>query len=538
MRALTVHSSLESLRKEAKAWLGALRAGDPAARERLRALVGDTPVSLRVVQLALAREHGLPGWSALRSALEDLAVARRDRDELATEVLRSAWQGDLLAARRIFARRPDLARGSIHLAAMAGDLEEVRRLAPSAARSRGGPHGWEALQYLAYGRLARAGAVEVATALLDAGADPTARFDDGWGNTYTLLAGVIGQGESDRPEHPEAEALVRLFLGRGAPAFDRQVLYDTSLLRDETRWLEVLWQRSEPESWQTTVLGRPMLDYLLGNAVDRDHRRRAAWLLTHGADPDALHAYAHAPVHVVAQLNGLTEVVALLEAHGARPIRLTGRAGFQAAVLRGDRSEAERLLADDPSVLSDPSPLLVAARRDLDDVAALLLDLGMPVDLCPPDQKRALHWAAQRGSVSVARRLLAAGADPDRPGSEYHGTPLGFALHFGQQAMIDLLAPRTVDLFGLAKAARTGRLAELLAADPASVHRRDRLGETMLFALPDDEAGAFEVAELLLAHGADPRVINAAGETPARAAQRRGLLDAAEVMDSRRNELS
>jgi hypothetical protein len=34
VRTLTPQSTLESLKKEAKAWLKALRAGDPAARDR------------------------------------------------------------------------------------------------------------------------------------------------------------------------------------------------------------------------------------------------------------------------------------------------------------------------------------------------------------------------------------------------------------------------------------------------------------------------------------------------------------------------
>ena len=39
------------------------------------------------------------------------------------------------------------------------------------------------------------------------------------------------------------------------------------------------------------------------------------------------------------------------------------------------------------------------------------------------------------------------------------------------------------------------------------------------------------VAELLLRHGADPKVRNRAGETPAEAARRPGLDDAADVIE-------
>lgn len=540
MRALTHRTSLESLRKEAKAWLRALRAGDAAAHDRLRAALPEQPDApgLRDVQRAIALEHGLPGWSALREAVDDLALAARDHETLAPEVLRSAWQGDVAAARRILGRHPALGRGSIHLAAITGDLDEVRRRLsrdPDGARAVGGPLGWQPLQYLAYGRLAGpdTDAVAVATALLDAGGDPAAAFDDGWGNAYTLLNGAIGQGETSRPEHPQAEGLVALFVDRGAPAYDPQVLYDTSLHDDDTRWLDAMWDRSDPERWRTDrMTGRPMLDYLLGNAVDRDHRRRAVWLLDRGADPDTPHAYAHVPVHVQAQLLGRVALAALLEARGARVHRLAGVAAFRAAALRGDADEARRLAADDPACLTDPAPLAVAAERDLDDVVTLLLDLGVPPDLCPPDEKRALHWAAQTGAVRAARRLIAAGADVDRPGSPYRGTPLGFALHFGQKAMIDLLAPLTRDLFGLAEAARLDRLAEVLRADPSAVHARSPRGNPLLCALPDDEAAAVDVVELLLGFGADPNAVDASGDSPADAARKRGLVDAADTLDA------
>jgi hypothetical protein len=70
-------TSLDNLRKTAKRWLKALRAGDRAAFERLRCAYPGAPVSpsLRDLQHALAREHGFPGWSALKEACASNAVA-------------------------------------------------------------------------------------------------------------------------------------------------------------------------------------------------------------------------------------------------------------------------------------------------------------------------------------------------------------------------------------------------------------------------------------------------------------------------------
>ena len=64
--------TLESLKKEAKRWLDALRQDSHTARTRLQRALSEaiaTP-GLRDVQHALAREQGFPGWSDLKRHLE------------------------------------------------------------------------------------------------------------------------------------------------------------------------------------------------------------------------------------------------------------------------------------------------------------------------------------------------------------------------------------------------------------------------------------------------------------------------------------
>jgi hypothetical protein len=68
-RPIPPGTTLDALRREAKRWLTLLRAGDAAARARLRAALPHEPPAdppaLRQVQHALAREYGHAGWRAL-----------------------------------------------------------------------------------------------------------------------------------------------------------------------------------------------------------------------------------------------------------------------------------------------------------------------------------------------------------------------------------------------------------------------------------------------------------------------------------------
>ena len=53
------------------------------------------------------------------------------------------------------------------------------------------------------------------------------------------------------------------------------------------------------------------------------------------------------------------------------------------------------------------------------------------------------HVAAEKGDVVLARTLLELGADPDIADKHYRSTPLGWARHFGQPEVAELLEPLT-----------------------------------------------------------------------------------------------
>ncbi len=548
-RTLTLGSSLDTLKKEAKRWLKALRAGEADARRRLLAAAPNAPAAptLRDVQFALAREHGLDGWAALRQALDDLALGRRSHAERVEIVLRSAWQGDLTAAKRILARWPEIAGHSLHTAAATGDLAGVRRqLAadPSAAGRRGGPLDWEPLLYLAYARLpgGERNAVEIARLLLDHGADPNARFDDGWGNAFTVLTGVIGQGEGGKPAHPQAHALATLLIQRGADPFDTQALYNTSVTRDETGWLDFLWAQSDAHGvlakWRDMptplLIGGKVptnpLDYLLGNAVAYDHLDRAEWLLAHGADPNGPHAYSGRRLREEALVHGHGAMAELLVRFGAETPPLQGQAAFQAACMALDREGARKLVAAQPDLLADAETMLTAARMGKTEVVALLLELGSDVDVADETEQRGLHNAVMGDAMDIVRLLVAHGADVDRPTTRFGGA-MGFASEFRRREIAEFLAPLSRDVLELAYLGMTDRLGQLFAEDPALINAlHPKYGVTALFVLPDDEDAAAEMAVFLLQHGADPAIRNAAGATPEEAARKRGLFDAADII--------
>jgi uncharacterized protein len=549
-RSLKPDSSLENLRREAKRWLKALWAGNADSRRRLLAVLPNAPEEpgLREVQLALAREYGLPGWPALRQALDDLALARGSHDERVEMVLRAAmWQGDRGSAARILARWPEIATANIYAAAATGNRAEIERclaIDPQAATRKGGPLGWEPLLYLAYARFSdQPQGFEAAKLLLDHGADPNGRWIGPWGEPpFTVLTGVIGEGEGVQPPHPQAQALAVLLIDRGADPYDPQALYNTSIVGDDVAWLEFLWTQSGRHerlgAWtatsdKPTIGGRvPVnaLDYLLGNAVAYNHLARAGWLLSHGADPNSPHAYSGRPQRVEALVYGNGQMAELLERHGAQVTPLEGQTAFQIACMRVDRETARGLIAKHPEYLKDPEPMLTAARSGRSDVVALLLGLGMDVDIADETEQRGLHNAVAGGSLEVVKLLVAHGADVDLPTTQFGGA-MGFAAHFGRREIAAFLAPRSRDVHNMTDLGMKDRLGELFAADPGLVNLRHfRYGFTPLFALPENDDEALDMAAFLLASGADLGVRNEEGLTAEDEFRRSGRFDVADFL--------
>lgn len=562
-RGLSSNSTIEALRREAKRWLKQIRAGDPAALARFNALMpGNTGNAvLRTVQQALARDHGHASWAALKQELADRDMAARRHDERVALFLEKSairygvtpgtqtwgqYEADRPArgamARRLLARHPEIARDSIHAAVAADDIDAVRdSLAtdPALARAPGGLDGWTPLLRLAFTRLSAGStapnALGIARLLLDSGASASDYWSDG-SNHFTVLTGVIGGGEGRQPPHPQAEPLARLLFAHGADPLDGQALYNTSLGGDDTHWLDLLWtesdKRGETARWRQKVreLPGPPLDYLLGNAVP-GQPKRAAWLLAHGADPEAQVGHTKRSVLKHATINGCDDIAEALIRSGAKAPTLTNEEAFVAAIARGDEAEARRRLDGNPAYLRLAAPFLIAIRQGKPAVAKLALALGVSADAESRDGVRALHEAAWADQSEIVQLLVDAGAEVDATEKRFGSTPLGWANHNGAMGALDTLAAVSEDICGLCNAARLERLRQLLAQDRSRARLPTRAGEPPLFALPDNDERALEVAEILLAAGADPTARGAQGLTPAQAALRRGLPETAALLD-------
>jgi ankyrin repeat protein len=536
---------LEGLKKLAKRWLRAVRAGDRDAIARLdRALPRrSAKPALREVQQAIARERGFASWAALKESFEAPATA----DELLLHaclfspgVLDFAhkWR----RAERLRERMPELARVSMHTAVVCGDVAHAKRLVadnPDCVNEKAGPMNAEPLVYLCASRVKNPHAVALAELLLDAGADAKAAYlDREYGIRFSALCCVMGKGEMGAPEHPDAERIARMLLDRGADPNESQGIYDTSLayVGDDTRWLEILFEygltKDHPINWHFAPKEEArerIVDFALVMACSAGHARRVRCLLLRGADPNAVSRYDGHTCHQNAVLTGRLDIAELLAAHGARVLPLDGADAFVAACSRVDRAEAERLLAGHPEYLENVDPLFKAVHLGQLEVLRLLLDLGMDPNRENRHGNRALNDAATDRAASDL--LLAHGADPR--GRAFGGTPQNWARLAGNLEMARFHAEKSRYILDAVASGHVALARDLVALDPSCAGERSPAGDTVLHVLPADATAARALLDLLLPLGADPSATNVAGKTPEQSLLAVGADDVAALLRSR-----
>ncbi|GAB1343633.1 ankyrin repeat domain-containing protein [Gemmatimonas sp.] len=547
-RQLSLRTTVPLLKQEAKRWFALLQRADAGALARFHDAWPQAPQhpTLRDVQHALAREYGANSWVALIDRVSDMAIDRQSHDDRLATLLSHGWTGDVTTAARLRTRYPELATANVFTAAACGDVAAVQRFLqrdPTLVAAIDPVRGWTALAHVTYGRLDATHAVAMARLLLDAGADVHFRFDDGWGNPFTVLTGVAGDGEGEKPPHPLMRPLADVLFERGIDPFDTQLLYNTSLHHDDTSWLERLWAESErcgiTELWRARegrMLGGKFpsttLDYLLGNAITRHREARTRWLLAHGASAHAVHAYSGRPLHTEASMHGFSRGVALLESHGATAQPLRDDQALAVALIQGDEALVRRLVAADSTLIQRSGVLHTAALHGQTAAVELLLGLGGEVNAVDHEGATPLHRAAQNGHVHTLTALLGVGGDLAHRDARFHATALEWAAVLGKQQAVDLLVPISHDVRALARVAAVERLNTVLRDAPHLANERlpGASAPTPLFCLPDDDEQGVAVAKVLLAFGANPQERDANGKSAIEAAKARGLDASAAAM--------
>jgi ankyrin repeat protein len=576
---------LESLKKEAKRWMKALRANEAPARARFVRVHPHPPESptLRDVQLALARERGFSGWAQLKDDIDaqpprDAAYAKRVQWFLENACPDHHIRGRASHARaestamRLLALYPEIAHDSFCTEVVCGNLSEIARVLasrplaasalcetpdPKREEAAGddwlkdlGPKGWQPLLYLCSTRLSLPSVVEnsiaIAGTLLDHGADPNVFFMAG-SSKNTPLAAAIGEGEENRPPHPRRNELVSLLLDHGAEPYDIQVVYNIHFRGDVLWFLQLIYDRSvalgrkaawdDPEWRMLDMGGYGSGAYWHLNIAVRDNNvELAEWCLAHGARPTAsgpkAATLAKRSLYDGAVFRGETEIGRLFERYGTPATTTTvgGTQAFVIACLGHDEAALRALAVEHAEYLAQPDAMFEAARRNDTAAMTLLFDLGVSADVEAADHTRALHIAGRADSLEAAELLVAKGAEIDPVETTWQGTPIGTATYSGCQRVIDFLSRYSRDIGTLTFNGKVERVRELVEADP-SVARTTADGDSLLFWLPrDNEARAVAIARLLLEHGADPSVTDVNGMTPGDRAERLAMFELARAL--------
>lgn len=383
--------SLEQLKNQARDLQRSVESGDAESRELFAglhpraadALSSEGGLKLADAQLATARLYGFGSWPRMTEIVEEIVKWTRSphshpvggeittEKERHDEFLRLAclnygrddparWK----EAQQLLARHPEIAGGSIHAAAAAGDGDGVADWVakrPHLSRSVGGPFDWEPLLYLCYSRLddrrRGAGFMKAAAALLGAGADPNVGYLwNGMTSPFTALTGAFGEGEDrhNQPPHQAALRLATLLLASGAEANDSQALYNRSWSNNDEH-LELLTEwglgKGDGGRWhsrlgETHPTPKEMVNEELVKAAAMGRDNRARLMLRAGADPSARGQHplfgGRTPMEL-ASLNGSLIIVDMLAAAGAdRPELTAGRSANDEAAHRAGSGSRHR----------------------------------------------------------------------------------------------------------------------------------------------------------------------------------------------------
>ena len=461
-KSLPVRPDLGHLKKQAKDFLKALKMGDPSAIERYREYfsqasrrgkepIGRSSFTLSAAQLVIAREYGCDSWQKLKEKVESILLGSGDPLELLKEAFSTndvAQFQELLVRFPAFKERinepvaafnsplitqvqsremldvlleagadingrsrwwaggfglldsaePDLAayaigRGAyvdVHAAArlgMLGRLQELIQATPNLVHARGGD-GQTPLHF--------ASTVEIAKFLLDRGADIDARDVDHESTPAQYML-------QDRQE------VARYLVTRGcwSDLLMAAALGDVDLARKHLD--------SNPDCIHLRVSHEcfPMINPRAGGTIYQ-------WALGWYVSP-----------HDVAKKFGHKDVLAFLLSRSPADVKLL------AACWDGDDGAVKSLLVKYPGLVANLSAgyrrqVAHAARNNNTAAVRVMLAAGLPVDAVGQHGATPLHWAAFHGNTEMTRKILKFNPPLEKTDADFHGTPLGWAIHGSQ----------------------------------------------------------------------------------------------------------
>jgi Ankyrin repeats (3 copies)/Ankyrin repeat len=132
--------------------------------------------------------------------------------------------------------------------------------------------------------------------------------------------------------------------------------------------------------------------------------------------------------HQVARKFGHEPVLQLLFEHSPTALKLIESCWLKDEVavkaLRKNYPDYSATLTD-----ADRRQVADAARNNEAEAVRLLLESGLPIDSKGQHQATPLHWAAFHGNIAMAKIILRYGPPLEATDADFHGTPLGWAIH-------------------------------------------------------------------------------------------------------------
>jgi ankyrin repeat protein len=484
LRALGEHPDLRQLEQQANELVAAYRAGDADALAEVSMYVGATDAAAfapDAAQLVLARAYGFASWAQLAAFVNGATVSR---------LIAAVRAGDVASVTRILEARPEIINmdaadddehRALHHAVQMRSPEMVRLLMEHGADSRIGiyPH--------------RVPTTAIAMAI-ERGYDDVVAIIQEVEEKRTGIRGTVAPTDAS-PMPRELDDAIRRADSAAAIAF----LESSPLIR------------AEPALIRRTGPGGITLLHIAAARLMVDLVR---WLLAHGADANARTGDGLVPISMVGRWpvstphDGATVIADMLLRHGAERTpfwavatnnldwlrarhaegtlnnQVTDVGGFVSLAVRLDRPEALTLLLElgfDPDERMDTTgrggkPLEYCAKTRRTDLAEILLRHGatltptLAVALGEGDWLRARHADRSLAHPPQGDGLLTVAVEHDRPDMLQLLLELGFD---AQERRRTVGGDGVYESCGIPLERAAGR-------------------------------GSLAMAEMLLAHGADP----------------------------------